>query len=75
MSRTGIGGSLDARVGALAERAMRRISRRDALRGISGSGTFSVTITAIYARLASGACGTRFAVFQQLTYEGGTVRR
>jgi hypothetical protein len=46
-----------------------------AYRGISGSGTFNITITAIYARLASGGCGTRFAVFQQLTYEGGTVRR
>ncbi|HBW18397.1 MAG: hypothetical protein ACLPN6_05645 [Streptosporangiaceae bacterium] len=39
MSWTGLGGSLDARVGALAERAMRRISRRDALRGAVVGGT------------------------------------
>jgi hypothetical protein len=45
-----------------------------AYRGISGSGGFAVRINGVLHR-SRGRCGGAMTVFQEITYEGGSVRR
>jgi hypothetical protein len=60
MSIRRLPGSVDARIGTMAERVVRRISRRDALRGAVIGGTASVAALVLGQRPASAAtcrCG------------------
>jgi hypothetical protein len=52
MSRTRVPASFDARIGAIAERVVRKLSRRDALRGVVVGGTAGLAALALGERPA-----------------------